>query len=94
MEYFLNNHPCKIVAFIVVVAIAIQVLGTFTGASALPLIGTVLFVLAMITGIVGLLLRRSARKRVVAYCNQCGKPFTSESELNTHAVTHNLGLKM
>lgn len=87
-EYFTKNHPCIVTGVLVVVSIIIRVIGIVADAFPVTLAGDIIFVGAILLGIVGLVLRRRARGKAIGFCEKCGEPYLTEDMQREHAASH------
>ena len=91
MEFFTKNHPCALAGAFVLVAIILQVIGAVADSGVASLIGSLIFILAIVLGIASIILRSRARRKAIGFCQQCGEPYMSEAEKEAHGLTHRYG---
>ena len=72
MEFLVNRHPCAVAGVMVVASIIILILGMAAGLWGL-LMGDIVFVLALLAGTAGIILRRRERCKIIGYCEKCGQ---------------------
>ncbi len=90
MEFLVNRHPCAVAGVMVVASIIIRILGMAAGLWGLALMGDIVFVLALLAGTAGIILRRRERRKIIGYCEKCGQSYKSEYESRVHAGSHEL----
>ena len=90
MEFLVNKHPCAVAGLLVVASILIRIIGMASDLWGLSLMGDIVFVIAMLAGIAGIILRRRERRKVIGYCEKCGQPYKSDYEARVHASSHEL----
>ena len=91
MEFFTKNHPCALAGAFVLVSIILQVISMASDSWVVGLIGSLIFILAIVLGIASIILRHRARRKAIGFCQQCGDPYMSEAEKEAHGLTHRYG---
>ena len=90
MEFLVNRHPCAVAGVMVVSSIVIRIIGMAAGLWGLALMGDIVFFLAMLAGIAGIILRRREKRKIIGYCEKCGQSYKSECESRVHTGSHQL----
>ena len=88
MDFILKKHPCTIALVAYLISVPIRIAGTIEGVPIMYFAADGLFVIGTVTAIVVLIRGRRPPSQASIYCQQCGKPCTSENELAEHALSH------